>query len=262
MEFLIYLAVGAGVGVIAGLFGVGGGLIIVPVLLVVFNTQGIAPEVAMHLAIGTSLATIVFTSISSVVAHHRRGAVQWPVVWQMGPSLCIGALLGAYVAESLSGDSLRSVFSIFEILVGVYLLIAWQPSAGSSQVNGWRLSLAAIVIGCVSAVVGIGGGTMMVPFLLIYRFRAQEAVATSSAGGLFIALAGAIGFIVTGLNLEALPSGSSGFVYWPAFIGIVTSSVVFAPFGAKLAHQLPAKQLKRYFALFLLGLGFYMLSQG
>jgi len=258
-EWLAYGAVGAFAGVLAGLFGVGGGLVIVPVLALLFAQAGIAPEVLMHLAIGTSLATIVFTSISSVRAHHRRGAVRWDVVWQLTPGIVLGAWLGAALAERLSGDWLRYVFGVFELLVALQMGLNLRASPHRTLPGRPGMGAVGGVIGGVSAIVGIGGGTMTVPFLQWCNVPMRQAVATAAACGLPIAVAGALGFIISGWHNQQLPPLSSGYLYWPAFAGIVAASVLFAPLGARLAHTLPAAQLKRFFALFLALLGVRML---
>lgn len=258
-DWIAYAGLGATAGVLAGLFGVGGGLVIVPVLALLFSRAAIAPEVIMHLAIGTSLATIVFTSISSVYAHHRRGAVRWPVVLRLAPGIILGAWLGAALADLLPSESLRIIFGVFELLVAVQLGLNLRASPHRSLPEWPGMGLVGGAIGSISAVVGIGGGTMTVPFLQWCNVPMRQAVATSAACGLPIALAGALGFVISGWSNNSLPALSSGYLYWPAFTGIVLASVTFAPLGARLAHTLPAAQLKRLFALFLAFLGLRML---
>lgn len=258
-EWMAYGGVGAFAGLLAGLFGVGGGLVIVPVLALLFARAGFPPEVLMHLAIGTSLATIVFTSISSVRAHHHHGAVRWELVWQLAPGIVVGAWLGAALADRLQGDSLRIVFGVFELLVALQMGFNWRASAQRQLPGRPGMGLAGGGIGAVSAVVGIGGGTLTVPFLQWCNVPMRQAVATSAACGLPIAVAGALGFVVSGWGHELLPPLSSGYLYWPAFAGVVCASVLFAPLGARLAHTIPAAQLKRFFAIFLAMLGLRML---
>lgn len=256
---IIYLLLGAFAGLVAGLLGVGGGLIIVPVLVFIFTGQGVAEHLIVHLAVGTSLATIVFTSISSVRAHHQHGAVLWPVFWQLTPGIVIGAWLGALFADVLASDQLRRFFGVFELLVAIQMTFNVKPRPHRQLPGRAGMVGAGSVIGAISAIVGIGGGTMTVPFLVWCNVAMRKAVATSSACGLPIAVAGATGFIVTGWNAVDLPVYSSGYVYWPAFIGIVIASVLSAPLGARLAHRLPAAQLKRIFAVLLYILGLRML---
>ena len=256
---IIYLLLGAFAGLVAGLLGVGGGLIIVPVLVFIFTGQGVAEHLIVHLAVGTSLATIVFTSISSVRAHHQHGAVLWPVFWQLTPGIVIGAWLGALFADVLASDQLRRFFGVFELLVAIQMTFNVKPRPHRQLPGRAGMVGAGSVIGAISAIVGIGGGTMTVPFLVWCNVAMRKAVATSSACGLPIAVAGATGFIVTGWNAVELPAYSSGYVYWPAFAGIEIASILSAPLGARLAHRLPAAQLKRIFAVLLYILGLRML---
>lgn len=261
-ELVSYLLLGGVAGILAGLLGVGGGLVIVPVLAWLFLRAGMAPEVLMHMAIGTSLATIVFTSLSSVWAHHRRGAVLWGAFRRMTPGIVLGAALGAAMADRLPSETLRLIFGLFELTVAMQMALNLRPAAHRGLPGRWGMGVAGSVIGLVSAVVGIGGGTMSVPFLQWCNVSMRQAVATSAACGLPIALAGALGFVLAGWNTPGLPAWSSGYLYWPAFAGIVAASVLFAPLGARLAHLLPTVVLKRFFALFLAFLGVRMLWFG
>ncbi|MDH5179652.1 MAG: sulfite exporter TauE/SafE family protein [Gammaproteobacteria bacterium] len=257
--YLIYGVLGLFTGVVAGLLGVGGGLIIVPVLVMIFQQQGFNADIIVHLAVGTSLATIVFTSLSSVRAHHAHGAVLWPVFWRLTPGIVVGALLGAVAAELMSAAFLKRFFAVFELAVALQMWLGLRPDAARALPGRWAMSGAGGVIGLVSAIVGIGGGTLTVPFLVWCNVTMQKAVATSSATGLPIAVAGATGFMLTGWGESSLPAQSSGFVYQPAFFGIVVTSVLSAPLGAWLAHKLPAKVLKKVFAIFIAILGLRML---
>lgn len=260
MEALIvYLILGAFVGIVAGLLGVGGGLIIVPVLILLFQHYDFSAGIITHLAVGTSLATIMLTSISSVRAHHAHGAVLWPVFWQLLPGIITGTLLGALLASFISSASLKTFFGIFELVVAMQMAMELRPTATRTLPRIPGMTLAGNLIGAVSALVGIGGGTMTVPFLVWCNITMQKAVATSSACGLPIAIAGAIGFMLTGWQNPQLPAGSTGFVYWPAFAGIILTSMLTAPLGAKLAHRLPSRTLKKIFAIFLAILGIRML---
>ena len=254
-----YLALGAFAGTVAGLLGVGGGLIIVPVLAALFLQQGIEPAIIMHLAVGTSLATIVITSISSVYSHHKHGAVLWKIFWRLMPGIIIGAWLGAWLASMLPTKELKLIFGVFELLVAAQMGFGIKPPASSTLPGGAGLAAAGTGIGTVSAIVGIGGGTLTVPFLTWCQIKIHNAIATSAACGLPIAVAGSIGFMVTGSAQQSLPAYASGFVYWPAFLGIVITSALFAPFGAKLAHRLSTKKLRGVFAVFLVCLGVWML---
>lgn len=258
-EWLIYLALGAFAGVLAGMLGVGGGLIIVPILAWVFLGLGFDAGVIMHLAVGTSLATIVFTSISSVRAHHERGAVQWPVVGRLLPGIVLGVFLGALLAEGLPTAALRSVFGVFELLVAAQMGFSLLPEAHRDLPGRFGMTLAGVVIGGVSAIVGIGGGTLTVPFLLWCGVAMRQAVATSAACGLPIAVSGTVAFAWAGSGNTTLPEQTVGYLYLPALFGVAASSILFAPLGARLAHTLSTHVLKRFFALFLATLGLKML---
>jgi hypothetical protein len=256
---LLYLALGAFAGLMAGLLGVGGGLIIVPVLAGIFQHQQMSAAVIMHLAIGTSLATIVVTSVSSVRAHHQRGAVLWPVVWRLTPGIVIGAWLGAVVADALPSAVLSKIFAVFVLVVAAQMAFGAKPAPHRELPGALGMLATGGVIGAVSAIVGIGGGSLTVPFLTWCNTAMRQAVATSAACGLPIALAGTIGFIVTGLNAAELPAWSLGYVYGPALVGVAFASMLSAPLGAKLAHTLPAEVLKKVFAVFLTLIGVRML---
>jgi len=262
VEWSTYLVLGAFAGTVAGLLGVGGGLIIVPVLVFIFTGHGFAPEVIVHLAVGTSLATIVVTSISSTRAHHLHGAVLWPVFSRLTPGIIIGTLVGAGLADLMNATALRTFFGVFELLVALQMATSARP-APHRQLPGWAgTSLAGSVIGGVSAIVGIGGGTLTVPFLVWCNVVMQKAVATSAACGLPIAIAGATGYLITGLNETRLPEHALGYVYGPALLGIILTSMLFAPLGARLAHRLPVPILKKVFAVLLAVLGIRMLVSG
>ena len=257
--FAIYLLLGALAGVLAGLFGVGGGVVIVPVLLIAFASMAIPASVATHLALGTSLATIVITSISSVRAHHQKGAVMWPVVWLLTPGLALGVLGGAQFAARLGGPVLQLAIGIFLLCIGIQMGLGLTPAARSELPGRVLLFIVGGAIGFASALFGIGGGSLTVPFLSYCNVRMQKAVATSAACGVPIALFGAIGNIAGGWHHTDLPAHATGFVYWPAVIGIALASTPAARLGAQLAHRLPAEKLKRLFALFVAAVGSYLI---
>ncbi|WP_445355028.1 sulfite exporter TauE/SafE family protein [Microbulbifer sp. EKSA008] len=266
---LVYLLVGAAAGTIAGLFGVGGGLIIVPALVFVFTAMGISPEILTHMAVGTSLATIIVTSISSVRAHNKKRAVDWKIFGVMAPGILIGSWAGGATAELLPGAWLQLLIGVFAIVIAVRMWLSGarhdQLTEGAGNLPRSSLLLSAGgVIGWVSAIFGIGGGSLTVPFLSRCRVKMQRAVATSAACGLPIAVAGALSFGFQGWNNQLLPEWSSGYVYWPAFFGIVITSTFFARFGANLAHRLSPKMLKHCFAvlLFIIGVRFIWLNVG
>ena len=259
---IIYLLLGSVAGLLAGLLGVGGGLVIVPVLSIVFQMQGFNTETIMHLALGTSLASIVFTSISAVLAHQRRGAVVWSIVYGLASGMLLGALSGALLADSISSDQLKLLLALFEFVIAIYM-IAGAPAIqrGIQATARWlELFLVGNLIGLVSALLGIGGGTMTVPYLCWRGRDIRQAVAVSSACGMPIALAGATGYLFVGLDSGTLPAMATGYIYWPALLGIVAASLFFAPLGARLAHHLPVLLLKRVFGVVLLLIAILMTS--
>ncbi len=250
LDLAAYFATGALSGILAGLLGLGGGIVTVPALILVFSHQGLAAEWIPHLAVGTSLATIVGTGSASVRAHHRRGAVRWDLFRGLAPGIVIGAWIGAAVAGVMPEAWLKRVFAIFLIFVGARMLTRRAATAPRAELPGTGVRLAAGTgIGTLSALVGIGGGTLTVPFLTRYGLDLRRAVGTSSACGVPLALAGALGFVVTGWAREGLPPGATGFVYWPAVLAMLALSVATAPFGARLAHSLPIDVVRRVFAV-------------
>ncbi|HEY9120873.1 MAG TPA: sulfite exporter TauE/SafE family protein [Marinobacter sp.] len=251
----LYLALGALAGTMAGLFGIGGGLVIVPVLIFSFGLQGISTEITAHLAVGTSLATIVFTSMSSIRSHHLHQAIRWEVFRPMTFGIVVGAMLGAWTASMLSGDALELIIGVFVIVVALKMLLQVNPKPGRDVPGPAGLGSAGAGIGWASALFGIGGGTLTVPFLSWCNVRMQQAVGTSAACGLPIAVAGALTNIGTGWQNPQLPDLSVGFIYLPAFLGIVLTSVLFARVGANLAHRLDAALLKKIFAMVLIVVG-------
>jgi uncharacterized membrane protein YfcA len=260
MEFLLYLVLGGFAGVLAGLFGVGGGIIIVPVLVFSFTAQGFDAEVLTHLAVGTSLATIVFTSINSVRAHHSVGAVRWAVFAWLAVGIVLGSGLGTLTASYIAGPHLQKIIGVFALLVSAQMALDLKPKARREIPGKPGLTLAGLVIGWASAIFGIGGGSLTVPFLTWRSLSMQQAVATSAACGFPIAVASTLSFMILGWHDPLLPPHSLGFVYLPALLGIALTSMFFARFGARLAHKLSPRLLKRLFAalLFCVGLNFLL----
>ena len=223
-EILIYLTTGAAAGLLAGLLGVGGGLFIVPVLLFVLPRVGVDTPHLMTVCVATSLGTIVITSLSSIIAHHKHQAILWPVFRQLLPGIVVGSLIGAYVADWVSEQVLTHLFAVSVIVIALRMLFKFQTTS-QAQLPGFAvLSLAGSFIGGLSTMIGIGGGALSVPILKYWQIPMAKAVATSAACGLPIAIAGTLGFIVIGFKQPDLPSYSSGYVYWPAVLGIVSSS--------------------------------------
>lgn len=261
-SFLVFLAAGAAAGILGGLLGVGGGLLIVPAVAFVLPLLDVEAAVVMHLAVGTSLATIVFTNISSAWAHHRRGAVRWRAAARLVAGIVPGALAGAWLAGRLDGETLAAVFGAFAVVMGLYLLAGRRPAPHRELPGGAMLAANGLGIGAVSAVVGIGGGSLTAPLLMWCNVRAQEAVATAAACGLPLAAAGAAGFVITGWQAPGLPGGALGYVYLPALAGVAAASTLTAPLGARLAHAVPADVLRRLFGAALLVIGALMIWRG
>lgn len=259
MDFSLYLVAGALAGLLSGLFGVGGGLIIVPILSTVFSAMAFPQQHIMHMALGTSLTTIVFTSISSARAHHRQANVDWTVVSRISGGIVVGTLLGAHMASSLSTAPLKIIFAIFIFCVATQMWLDFRPNATRGLPKLPGMSIAGTVIGIISSLVGIGGGSLSVPFLIYCNVAIKKAIGTSAAIGLPIALSGTVGFITAGWHRSELPSFSLGYVYLPALAGIAIVSIFTAPLGARIARRLPANTLKRAFAALLYLIGCKML---
>ena len=245
---IAYLALGAVAGFFAGLLGVGGGAIMVPVLALMFVAQGFPDAHLMHLALGTSMATIVFTSISSLRAHHAHGAVIWPIVTSIAPGIVVGTLLAAQIAARVPTRPLAIFFAIFISYVAVQMILNIKPKP-SRQLPG-RAGMFGVgtIIGGISALVAIGGGSLSVPFMTWCNVKVHQAIGTSAAIGFPIAVAGTVGYMISGHGAEGLPDGAFGFIYLPALAATVVASMLVAPFGARVAHSLPVATIKKVFA--------------
>ncbi len=247
-EILFYLLTGVFAGLSAGLLGIGGGLIIVPALYFILP-QHLSNIPLMHVALATSLASIIFTSISSTWAHHKHKAIDWLKVMQITPGIIIGSFLAGSLSYLISGLFLKKVFAIFELLVAIQMLRPILPSPHRTLAMPFML-LAGIIIGLISALVGIGGGTLTVPFLYFNGIKLPKAIATSAACGLPIAVFASLGYLLAGW--QQLEGAFFGYIYLPALFGIVVCSILFAPAGAWLAHNLPVPLLKKVFAALLI----------
>ncbi len=256
---ITYLAAGTVAGILAGLLGIGGGLVIVPMLVLCFALQGIPHEFTMHLALGTSMASIVFTSVSSFMAHHKRGAVNWDVVRRITPGIIVGTLLGTYVAAAMTTNYLKIFFVVFLYYVAIQMLADRKPKPSRELPGYGGMFGVGNVIGIVSSLVGIGGGTLSVPFMVWCNMTLHNAIGTSAAIGFPIAVSGTIGYIVNGMRAAGLPEYSLGYIYIPALVGLVSASVFTAPLGVRLAHSLPVSRLKKIFAVLLFLVGTRML---
>lgn len=246
---LAYLALGAFAGFFAGMLGIGGGLVMVPVLTMIFMAQGGFPaDEILHLALGTSMAAIIFTSVASLRAHHRHGAVLWRVVGAITPGIFLGTALGTVLAAQIPSRPLALFFTAFVCLVAVQMGLNLKPKPSRQLPGALSTATVGVGIGAVSALVAIGGGTLTVPFLTWCNVRVQHAIGTSAAVGFPIALGGSVGYILNGLGHPGLPPGCLGYVYWPGMAILVIASMTTAPFGARTAHRLPVATLKRIFA--------------
>ena len=254
-ELGAYLAIGVAVGFFAGLLGVGGGLIIVSSLALMFTAHGFPAQYIMHMAIGTSLAAIVFGSVSSFRTHHRHGAVDWAVVRGMTPGLLVGVALGAIVARFLPTGFLKYLFLAFLLIITTQMVFNLRPKARRPLPGRVGLTGVAIFIGVCSSIFGGGAAAAGVPFLTWCGMTTHRAIGTVAAMGFPVSVAGAIGYGIAGASAAGLPPWSVGFVYLPAFIGIAVTSVIAAPYGARLAHKLKGATLRRVFAVFLVVMG-------
>lgn len=254
-----YLLLGAFVGFFAGLLGIGGGATMVPVLAFIFAAKGFAPANVVHVALGTSITTIVFTSIASVRTHHRHGAVNWNTVLRVAPGILIGTFGGALLAGVMDLRVLSLIFTALIYFLATQMLLK-RKEGPTRPVPGWAgYSFAAGGIGLISSLTATGGAALLVAFLTRRGVRMHEAIGTAAAVGWPLAVAGASGYILSGWNVAQLPEHSFGYIYLPALAGIVVASMVFAPIGARLAHRTQAKQLRKVFALMLFALATGML---
>ncbi|MCH8553428.1 MAG: sulfite exporter TauE/SafE family protein [Natronospirillum sp.] len=253
LEWLLsYLGLGVFVGFMAGLLGVGGGTLMVPVLTTLFLLQGMPVEHVVHVALGTSMASIILTSISSLRAHHARGGVLWPIVRTLSPGIVAGTFVATFIAAQLNSLVLAIVFALFMGYAALQMILDREPPPTRELPGRVGLLAAGTGIGGISAMVSIGGGSLTVPFLTWHNVDVRKAIGTAAAVGLPISVAGTLGYLVNGL---AAPTGQDwvvGFVHWPAVVAISLTSVFVAPLGARTAHWLPVRPLKRIFAVLLL----------
>ena len=257
------VALGVASGFLAGLLGIGGGMVMVPFLTLIMSARGAAPDMAVKMAIATSMATIVFTSISSVRAHHRKGAVRWDIVRGLAPGIVVGSLISSLgLFALLKGSSLAIFFGLFVGFSATQMFLDKKPKPSRQMPAASGQWFAGGLIGFLSGLVGAGGGFISVPFMAWCNVAMHNAVATSAALGFPIAVANAAGYIVSGMNAQGLPPASFGYIWLPALTVIALCSVFMAPLGARVAHRLPVKQLKRIFASVLYLLAAYMFWKG
>lgn len=249
--WLSYPLLGIFGGFVAGLFGVGGGLTIVPFLFMLFSAQGFPPEHVMHLALGSSMATIMFTSLASMRAHHAHGAVNWGIVKAMAPGLVLGTFGGSLFTGLIPTKAMTAIFVLIVYYAATQMMLDFKPKPHRQMPGPFGTFAVGAAIGIVSSLVAAGGGFLSIPFMVFCNVAIHGAVGTSAALGFPIALAGTIGYLVAGAHGADLPAYSLGYIYLPALVGVVAMSMLVAPLGAKLAHRLPVKQLKRAFGGFL-----------
>jgi uncharacterized membrane protein YfcA len=256
-------ALGLITGFLAGLLGVGGGMMIGPFMTLILSHRGVSADLGVKMAIATSMATIIFTSISSVRAHHQRGAVRWDIVKGLAPGILVGGALGSMgIFAVLKGTTLALIFAIFIGFSATQMFLDKKPKPGRELPGTGGRVIAGGVIGLVSGLVGAGGGFISVPYMIAHNVAVINAVATSAALGFPIAMANAVGYAVSGQGVENLPDWSLGYIWLPGLAVIASCSVTTAPLGAKLAHRLPVARLKRIFAVILYALAAYMLYKG
>ena len=257
--WLAYLALGLVVGFFAGMLGIGGGVIIVPLLVFLFTAQHFPEQRVLHLALGTSLASIVFTNLSSVRAHDLRGGVRWDIVIAAAPAVIAGTLLGTLVAARMPSRYLAIIFTVFVFFSSLRMWANREPKPTRTLPGKLGLSTAGLLVGALCSLVGVGGGILVIPLMTICNVPMINAIGTSAALGLPISLGGALGYVVTGLNQPGLPPLSLGYTYIPALAGLVVGSFVTVPFGVHVAHRMPVIALRRIFAIILFALATKML---
>jgi uncharacterized membrane protein YfcA len=260
--FVLYFLIGIFSGTMSGLLGIGGGIIVVPVLALLFRHYALIPvDHVMQMAIGTSLAVMIMTAFSALNSHIKRGTVRWDLVKKLLPGLIFGAILGSLVTTMLPSHYLRILFSIFLFCMACRILCLKMEESLRAIPARWVMTSVACVIGFLSSVLGAGGGTMMIPFMLRYRVTMREAAGTSVACGAGVGFVATFSFMILGASVAGLP-WSSGYIYWPAFLGVSLASMIFAPIGTDMAHRLPTLALKRILGIFLLFISIDMLLTG
>lgn len=258
--WVAYLLIGAFVGFAAGLLGIGGGMVMVPLLVFVFDAQGFPAEHALHVALATAIGTIVFTSLSSMRAHHGYGSVEWPVVRAMAPGILAGSFCAALAAGFIPTRPLAAMFAFLVFIAATQMLFDLRPKGARALPGGAGLFGAGAFIGAVSSLLSAGGAFLSIPFLARCGVPLRRAIGTAAAIGLPIALAGSAGYVLQGLRVDGLPSWTLGYIYLPALSLVVVPSMLAAPLGARFAHRLPVKRLRIVFAVLLYAMAARMLA--
>ena len=259
-EAATYLAIGGVVGFLAGLLGIGGGVVMVPMLVFVFTGQDMPAEHRLHVALGTAMATIIFTSLSSLRAHHGYGSVDWPIARAIAPGILAGAFFAALLAGVIPTRPLAMIFTVVVIYAATQMFFNLRPKKTRPLPGKVGLFGAGAVIGGVSSLASAGGAFLSIPFLAWCDVPLRRAIGTAAAIGFPIAIAGSAGYVLQGLRSQGLPAGALGYVYLPALALVVTTSMLAAPLGARLAHRLPVKRLRIVLALMLYGMAAKMLA--
>lgn len=258
--WLIYILLGAVAGFFAGLLGIGGGLIIVPALTFIFIAQDFPPDRILHLALGTTMATIIFTSVTSLRAHHAYGAVNWTVVKNISPGILLGTLCGATLAGTLSSQILSIIFVIFIFYAATQMILKLNPTPSLKLPGKTGMFVTGSLIGALSSLAALGGGLLSVPFLTLCNIKLHHAIGTAAAIGFPIAVAGTIGYVANGLmQSQQLPDHTLGYVYLPALGWLILASMLTAPIGARTTHTTHINILRKIFVILLYSLGVKML---
>lgn len=251
---LLLLLAGSIAGFIAGLFGVGGGIVVVPVTLWVLKTQQIESEYIQHIAVGTSLTVMVFTTFMSSLGHYRKKAINFEVLKGMAPGIVAGSIIGSMLASKIPSESLQIVFIVFAYLVAVKTIFGFNPNSSLSLPKTAGIFSIGTLFGGISGLLGIGGGVFNVPFLLACKVPIKKAVGTSAALSWSVAISGAVSYMWQGVNVSGLPEGTLGFCYLPVAVTLTITTILFAPLGVRLTHKLPPKLMRIIFGIMLLGI--------
>lgn len=259
IDVFTYLGLGLAAGLLSGLLGAGGGLITVPGLMLIFRFQSIPPDIGMHIAVGTSLATMIPIAFRSLRSHMRRNVVFYPVYKQLAPSVVVGVMGGAILAHFVHSHVLRIIFGVLVLVMAVSLLLQREDNTKKKLPGMFGMSILGGAVGVQSGLLGVAGSAFSVPFLTQRGVNMRVAVVVSVAIAMTVSVLGTATFMMTGLHASGLPPWSTGYVYWPALIGLAIGGVFMAPIGATWSHRIPARRLKQYFAAFLFAIGVHML---
>ncbi len=256
---VLCMLVGVVQGFLAGLLGIGGGIVLVPVFLLLLPHLNIPTEMAIHIAIGTSLGAIILTSYSAALGHRKRGNISWPVARALLPGIIIGSISGGFIADGMSAETLTRIFAIFLLLMALKMVLPVNTSRERPLPSPSILFFSAMAIGAFSALMGIGGGVILVPFLTFFGLEMRKSIGCAAAAGIAVALFGCLSYVIAGWNEPGLPQYAVGYVYLPAQFGVIATAIFTARLGVKAAAILPIKLLKRIFAAFMTFIGLRLL---